>query len=252
MRALDKRIPGVVAALLSAALCAGAARAQATSAAEYGVAGAVVNGDEGPIANAEVRIEGKGKVTLRITQSDSTGHFSAEHLSEAPVVVRVRAFGFAPRELAVTASATTHHAVVTIRLEAAAAKLAGMGITENAPDSDSKLADYRARKGSNAFAHFVDGDEIARRKPQFVSEMLRTVGGVTLNATGRLGNVLHIRGCAPLVWVDGVRMPGAQLDEVAPPDDVAAIEIYNSFAGIPARYFDRTATCGTILVWLRS
>ena len=67
-----------------------------------------------------------------------------------------------------------------------------------------------------------------------------------------MGNVLLLRGCAPLVWVDGVRVPGAQLDEVAPPEDVAGIEIYNSFAGIPARYFDRTATCGTILVWLRT
>ena len=34
--------------------------------------------------------------------------------------------------------------------------------------------------------------------------------------------------------------------------EVAAMEVYYSFAGVPSRYFDRTATCGTILVWLKS
>jgi len=250
MRAITRQILGLTALLFFAA-AAERVFAQTGATAEYGVAGAVVSNDESPIANAEIRIEGKGKATLRITQSDSTGHFSAERLSDVPVMLRVRAFGYAPGAMAVTTSATTHHASVTVRLEATAARLAGVGITETSPDSDKKLAAYRERRGSNSFAHFVDGDAIAQRKPQFVSEMLRTVGGVTLEV-GKLGNVLHIRGCSPLVWVDGVRMPGAQLDEVAPPDDVAGIEIYNSFAGIPARYFDRTATCGTILVWLRS
>jgi hypothetical protein len=52
--------------------------------------------------------------------------------------------------------------------------------------------------------------------------------------------------------VDGVRLPGAELDEYTQGNDVAAIEIYNSFAGIPVQYFDRTAVCGTILVWTKS
>jgi hypothetical protein len=219
---------------------------------QFSVAGQVVSTEASPIASAEVRIEGARGVVLRIVQSDSAGRFSVERLGETPASVRVRAFGFAPRMVTVTPSATTHHASITVELESVAAKLPGVPVTEQEIDHDTKLAAYRDRKATNGFAHFVDGDEIARRKPQFVSEMLRTIAGVTLQTSDKLGNVLHLRGCSPLVWVDGVRMPGAQLDEVAPPDDVAGIEIYNSFAGIPSRYFDRTATCGTILVWLRS
>jgi hypothetical protein len=75
---------------------------------------------------------------------------------------------------------------------------------------------------------------------------------VTLSASGRVGNTLRIRGCPPLVWIDGVRIPNTQIDEVVTPSDVAAVEIYSSFAGIPAQYFDRSATCGTILVWSRA
>ena len=236
------------------ALCvalASRADAQAPSP-DYAVSGQVLGTDAAPIPNAQVRIEDARAVVLRILQSDTAGRFSAQQLSEAPALIRVRAFGYAPRSVAVKTSPTTHRVAVTVQLEAIAAELPGVPITAEEIDHNKKLAAYRDRKATNSFAHFVDGDEIERRKPPFVSEMLRTIGGVTLKSSDKLGNVLLLRGCAPLVWVDGVRMPGAQLDEVAPPDDIAGIEIYNSFAGIPARYFDRSATCGTILVWLRT
>jgi hypothetical protein len=228
------------------------ARASAqTPSAEYAVSGQVIGTDASPVANAQVRLENAHAVVLRILRSDTAGRFSADRLSDAPAVIHVRAFGYAPQDVAVKISATTHRTALTIHLEAIAAELPGMPVTEEEIDHDKKLAAYRDRKAHNSFAHFLDGDVIEARKPQFVSELLRTVGGVTLTS-GRLGNTLLLRDCAPLVWVDGVRMPGAQLDEVAPPEDIAGIEIYNSFAGIPARYFDRSATCGTILVWLRT
>jgi hypothetical protein len=242
-----KRIVAVVALLLIAGK-----PAFAQSSLPFAVGGQVASTDGSPVPHAEVRVEAAHGLVLRILQSDSAGHFSAERLSDAPVSVRVRAFGYAPRIVGITPSATTHRASVTIELESVATKLPGVPVTEEEIDHDKKLAAYRDRKATNGFAHFVDGDDIARRKPQFVSEMLRSIGGVTLQTSDKMGNVLHLRGCSPLVWVDGVRMPGAQLDEVAPPDDVAGIEVYSSFAGIPSRYFDRSATCGTILVWLRS
>jgi hypothetical protein len=218
----------------------------------YAVSGQVLGPDASPVSNAQIRIEDAHAVVLRILQSDTAGNFLAERLSAAPTLIRVRALGYAPRAVAVKASSTTNRKSVTVQLEAIAEELPGVAVTEAEVDRNKKLAAYRDRKANNSFAHFVDGDEIERRKPQFASEMLRTIGGVTIKSSDKLGNVLLLRGCAPLVWVDGVRMPGAQLDEVAPPDDIAGIEIYNSFAGIPARYFDRTATCGTILVWLRT
>jgi len=223
-----------------------------TPATTYVATGQVIGTDASPLPKAQVRIEDGHATVLRILQSDSAGRFSAERLSGAPALIYVRAFGYSPQSVAVKPLAATHRVSVTIQLEAIAAELPGVPVTAEEIDRNKKLASYRDRKAHNSFAHFLDGDEIERRKPQFVSEMLRTVGGVTLKSSDKLGNVLLLRGCAPLVWVDGVRMPGAQLDEVAPPDDIAGIEIYNSFAGIPAQYFDRTATCGTILVWLRT
>jgi hypothetical protein len=82
--------------------------------------------------------------------------------------------------------------------------------------------------------------------------VLRPVRSISILPSRRIGNLVRIRGCAPLLWVDGVRLPGAELDEVVQPADIAAMEIYASFAGIPAQFFDRTATCGTLVVWTRS
>lgn len=219
---------------------------------EYSLTGTVIGLDAEPIGKAEVSITEAGQTSARRLLTDTLGHFSAQGLGSPSLIVRVRAFGYSPRATSVVIPESRSQSAVTISLEPLAAELAEADITAAGANADRKLTEYYARKSNSHFAHFIDGDDIARRKPQFVSEMTRTIPGVMLTGFGRVGNVLTIRGCAPLVWVDGVRMPGAQLDDVAAPDDVAGIEIYNSFAGIPARYFDRSATCGTILVWLKS
>src|SRR6185312_12595303 len=87
--------------------------------------------------------------------------------------------------------------------------------------------------------------------PEHASDALRGIPGVSVTPGHRLGNDVRIRGCVPLVWVNGLRAINAQIDDVVAGSDVAALEVYNSFAGVPAQYLDRTATCGTILVWLK-
>lgn len=216
----------------------------------YALQGTVMGLEAAPVANAEVTVT-EGTHAPRRLQTDSVGRFSITGLSTATVSVRVRAFGYAPKTSRVAITSSERRASVTITLDPVAAELASAEITAAGADADRKLEEYYARKSSNGFGRFIDEAQIEKQKPRAVSEMLRPIPGVTLDASGRIGNIVRIRGCSPLVWVDGVRVPGAQLDEVAPAEDVAAIEIYNSFAGIPARYFDRSATCGTILVWLK-
>jgi len=48
-------------------------------------------------------------------------------------------------------------------------------------------------------------------------------------------------------------VPGAELDEVIHPTDIAAIEFYPSSAGVPAQYLERqNRLCGLVLVWTRT
>ena len=77
------------------------------------------------------------------------------------------------------------------------------------------------------------------------------MAGVSVLPSNRIGNLVRLRGCKPNIWMNGLRVKGAELDEVATVSDVAAMEIYNSMVGLPVQYTDRTNPCGAILLWSR-
>ncbi len=110
--------------------------------------------------------------------------------------------------------------------------------------------EHTARR--QTFAKFLDQDDIRKRSPMYSSDLFRSVPGISINPSNYNGNTIRIRGCQPMLWVDGQRVPGAELDEVIPPDDIAGIEFYTSMAGVPAQYIERAnRACGTIMVWTK-
>jgi outer membrane receptor for ferrienterochelin and colicin len=112
---------------------------------------------------------------------------------------------------------------------------------------------YERKQQRHGFARFVEQAEIRRLAPTNLSDLFRSVPGITIRAASSGGNTIRIRGCQPTVWVDGQRIPGAELDELAKPTDIGGIEFYASSAGIPPRYLDPSnRLCGLILVWTRS
>ncbi|HXT17021.1 MAG TPA: TonB-dependent receptor [Gemmatimonadaceae bacterium] len=223
---------------------------RAKVAATYSVAGTVADQDGNAVPDAEVSVL-EHDTRARHVRSDSAGRFQFSGLVSNPAVLSVRHFGFAPRELSVTIPDATHRASIVVTLDPSAAEIDGMSVTGQADRDDERLRAFNERRATNSFGKYIDEERIRQRRPQFISELLREVPGVSA-FPGRLGNTVRIRGCAPLVWLDGVRLPGAQIDDVARPPDIAGIEIYSSFAGIPSQYFDRSATCGTILVWTKA
>jgi len=125
-----------------------------------------------------------------------------------------------------------------------------------APDSDedrssANLRAFRARRRAGGMGYFLDEARLAAMRPALASEALRTVPGVVLRPTRRLVNEVRIRGCAPLVWIDGQRATGAELDDLVHGSNVAAMEVYVTMVGVPPQFADRSATCGTVLVWTR-
>jgi hypothetical protein len=216
----------------------------------FEVSGTIADQDGNAIGDAEVAMVEHDAV-LRGVRSDTAGHFALTDLPKSALTLRVRRMGFAPREVTVRIPEHSRRTTVVVTLDPMPAELNGMTVNDTTRELDDRLRAFDARRATNDFAHFIDQDAIAQRRPQYISEMLRLVPGISVTPS-RLGYNVKIRGCAPLVWVDGMRIPGVQLDEVARPADIAGLEIYSSFAGIPAQYFDRSATCGTILVWTRA
>lgn len=119
--------------------------------------------------------------------------------------------------------------------------------------SKGHLREFYERKANSSFAKFFDQREIEKRNPGYLSDMLRTVAGASLRTSPHSGNLVLLRGCKPMVWVDGMRAPGAELDEVARPTDIAGLEVFPSSAGLPPQYQDRNnRMCGAIIVWTRN
>ena len=228
----------------------------------YSVHGTVVSSQGTPVESAEIALL-EYNTPSQYARSDSSGHFRFDNFTTSSPSVRVRRLGYQPRIVGVTITRPDHSASVFVTLDPMAAKLDAVNVDDDGGSApDALLAGFYERARTNSFGHYIGPEAFAKFRPQWVSDALRNVPGVVVKPTKRIGNSVRIRGCGvpgespeavgPLVWLDGVRMPGAELDEVAQAPDVGAIEIYNSFAGIPAQFFDRSAVCGTILIWTRS
>ena len=237
--------------------------AQQASPPVYAVSGSVVDRDRNPIAGAEIALVEHDNVA-RLVRADVNGRFRMDSLTSIVSLFRVRRIGYEPKLLQVRFTASDRSAIMYVMLEPAVTTLDTVLVDGDTAivKPDSRLLGFYERAKSNSFGHYITEARLAELRPQHASEALRGIPGVVLRPARRIGNIVRLRNCGvqgasadrvgPLVWVDGVRLPGAELDEVMQAADVAAIEVYNSFAGIPAQFFDRSAVCGTILIWTKS
>jgi hypothetical protein len=238
------------------ALCfAGTASAQqslhATASRNFAVTGTVVDDGGNLVTGAEVAVIDRDAAS-RLAHSDDRGRFRFDSLARDTATIRVRHVGFQAKTLGVKI-VDERAATMFVQLERVRpTSIAPVNIDEAAPDHGSdQLAEFYGRERTNHMGHFLDEAKLEELHPEHTSDALRAVPGVLVRPARRIGNTVRIRGCAPLIWVDGLRAAGAELDDVTRGPDVAAIEVYTSMAGVPAQYTDRSATCGTILVWLK-
>jgi hypothetical protein len=242
----------VVASAFGSAVATGAGAQQtltAVSSSGHSVSGTIADADGNPVGGAEIslRVADSAKYAVR---SDTNGRFRIDALPLGSAMLHVRRLGYRERDVRVNVLAD-RSASVFIKLEESAAPIDGMTVDGEGEELNTKLREFYARAQSDHFGYFIDEQRLEQLRPEQTSDALRAVPGVLVRPA-RIGNTVKIRGCSPLVWVDGLRAPNGELDDLTRGSDVAAIEIYTSQAGVPAQYTDRTATCGTILVWLKS
>jgi carboxypeptidase family protein/TonB-dependent receptor-like protein len=214
----------------------------------YRVSGIIRDSARAPIPQAEV-VALVGDSVRQVVMTSPDGRFSLGSFAAGPLALRVRRLGYQQRTAYVQVGAQGLPTEVDIVLLAVAAKLEEVAVA--APEG--RLAEYFQRKEQRkAFGRFMEESEIRRLGPVNASDLFRSVPGIAIRTSAAGGNTIRVRNCQPTVWVDGQRIPGAELDEVAQPGDIAAIEFYPSSAGTPAQYMDReNRLCGSILVWLK-
>ena len=188
--------------------------------------------------------------------TDSLGVF---HLIDIPAGHRelhFRRLGFAPKSMdAEIPDGQT--LALSVVLEASATVLDGMTI-EELTRRRQVLADFYDRM-SRGFGHFVTREQIEKRNPMNLSDMMRMIPGariVPVRGTGqstlRFNRAQMGRDCPPQYWVDGVKTWNLNIDDIVP-QDVEGIEVYSGASTLPPQYNTKEGTtiCGVVLIWTR-
>ncbi len=186
--------------------------------------------------------------TRHVEQSDSAGRFAFVRVPRGRASVTVRRLGYHPVMKVIDVGGSAAPDSMSVMLFSLALGLAAVDVVETASGAP---AEFYERRKINHFGRFIDRVELDRITSGTVSDALRMLPGVRVIPSRGIGNAVRVRGCRPTVWMNGMRVRGAELDDVVKADDVAAIEVYNSTAGLPVQFHDRDNPCGGILVWIR-
>jgi hypothetical protein len=213
---------------------------------------AVFDTADSPVRDAEVLIPALG-VRQR---TDPTGALRLSAIPAGDYLVIARRFGFLPDSQPARVGATDAKVTLTFHLRTSAHVLDTARI-ESAAVRD-KMVDFERRRASGR-GTFITRDDIERRNPLTVADLLRTVRGLAIRTSGGRTEVRFVRAnsridgadCPPEMWFDGVRTFGATVDEVDP-GEVEGIELYRGLGQVPAEYLSRTAGCGVVVIWTRS
>lgn len=220
----------------------------AGSVAQVTVSGVVTDDSNVPIASAELMLARKGE-SDRVFRTGNNGGFAFDGVSAGPISLTARRLGYRPRTLQLEISSAVAPTPLAFVLQSVAGDVAPV-IVEG---TDSRLNVFYSHKRQNNFGRFIERNEIERRGPVYLSELFRTIPGATVKASARAGNTIRLRGCQPMIWLDGMRLPNAELDDIANPMDIGGIEIYLSWSVLPGEFMDREgAGCGAIVAWTRS
>jgi len=210
------------------------------------IEGLVLEGTS-PVPSAEVGLSLEGMNQLMV-RSDNDGRFTFANVPLGPGKLTVRRMGYRVRTIPLDMFKVNAGEPLKVDLESLATDLD----TVTVDAMSGRMEEFYYHKQTSNFGYFIDQAEIKKRAPRYVSELFRTVPGARIQVSRRIGNTVTLRGCQPRIWVDGVKMQDTEVDEVANVEEVAAMEVYPSWAGTPPQYMDReTRACGTIVIWSR-
>lgn len=237
----------------------------------------VDNGTNAPVEGASVTLLSQQGRRMRTVVTGSDGRFSFVP-SPGYYRFRVARVGYVQVN-------TAHVRVVRdsvdleIRLRNDAVMLAPITVVARSGRVSPVLSGFYHRM-ENGFGRYITRDQIERRQPGQITDMLRMLPGVrmTPRASGIGADVVmnraapRVGGCPVQIFLDGIRVNRGDaptvnrdsldeslialnetisVDELADPSELEGIEVYYGLAGVPAEFMGPDARCGTVAVWTR-
>jgi hypothetical protein len=243
------------------------------------VTGRLVDGHGAPISLAEVKI---GRT--RVPTNDS-GQFIGS-VEVGKVRIEAKRLGFLQSKLELR---LTRDTAIEIVMLPSPGRLAAVTVTETSLAGLTRLGFYdRQEQAKRGFLNgtFITPDDITKRNPSAVSQMLGNVQGVSLQTSaGRLIPTAHDGLCAMTIFLDGAQINNTKgqqgkmsayiefqrdnplndpstppqgrmadyggIDLVMSANQLLAIEVYPRAGSAPLKYQSLTNNCGIILLWTK-
>ena len=215
------------------------------------VHGRVWDSTGAPVVNADIGVLSQ----RRLVRSDSLGRFVLPDFPTGRSEVTVRRLGFRPRRFFIDPDTLRDSLQVTLASEPAV--LAGIGVTARESRLRHGIEDFYRRRVKGVGTYWTR-DDIEQYNTQRTSDVLRGAPGIRLvrvsSGMGVRFNSTSIvrRDCTPMIWMDGQRAPGLEVDDILA-RDIEGIELYGGPATTPMQFsqYSSSSTCGTIVIWTR-
>jgi hypothetical protein len=230
------------------------------------VTGRVIGEDGGiPVTRALVRVMHPNGRVLQRTETDDSGKFEFTVQRISAMRLNVQRQGYKTTTTPLLRFDHRTYFQLEVRLDTEAVLLAPLEVLAWSEMDPSAFLDNFRRRVRSGLGIYITRSQIEEHRPMHVSDLLRTVPGVQLEATGAGTRPRVTFGrasgsdCATQIFVDGFLVnrggPGGvndiRLDDVVSPGAVEGIEIYRGLSTVPAEFLNADAGCGVIAVWTR-
>lgn len=241
----------------------------APAAAQVRIVGRVIADDTGiPLAGAEITARSRTGRFLRQIHTGDDGTFEFYIQRVTGVEIRATRQGYEGSTAPLLEFNGHTFFEVEIRLDPDAVLLTPLEVVGRSVDPSPFLDAFRERVRTGLGVYITSSD-IARRRPMYITDMLRGVPGVTLSMSGSGGRpVVQMarsvgRSCSTRIFVDGMLLnptmmtptgPRAdvfRIDDIVSPGSVEGIEIYRGLSTIPPEFLTGDSQCGVIAIWTR-
>ncbi len=210
---------------------------------------------EQPLASARASV-----ANGRATTSNANGQWTLSEIPAGTRLLDVRAVGFFPLRIPVDVVEGAPR--VRVVLPSLKSVLDSVRIVAERNRSDN-MRGFDDRRRASSLGRFLTPQDFMQRPVNFMSEIIATVPGVSLerNSDGRdrlgMRPVLGSGRCSPAVFIDGAELRDLSIEDLnafARKEEVQGVEVYPS-GSVPAQFsrFDTAGQfgCGAIVIWTR-
>ncbi len=213
------------------------------------ITGRVHNFDGAPVPGARVIL-----VNLRKTvATDSVGRFAFTDLRPGAYRLEANLIGYPPLYALIQIN-EGERKDVEFRTDSVGQLLPTIFVEgESQPDLIKPLTTFERRQ-SAGHGRFITREEIVRRNPMRIMDMIRFLPGVRADCRGFTCQIRLNQdptGCPPAFFIDDQHTNIAVLDNT-PPVDIEGVELYRGPSQTPPELNNEVARCGgAVVIWTR-